>query len=224
MAAARPPSRAPLPLPRPYQRTRTRIRSPDSDELLGLDGERALPRAEPISHHLDESVVAVGLRSGRPCRSTPSSCPESKRSCGSSRRAPTPRRGSSSFSSGSGTLDGVAAPDQNGADHPGGEEAVIDHARASTERRAASSPGWWTLPWKSAITPSSGLRGSVGTQRDLAELLRDPGERGREAEAESSSGIGAVIRSTVLEESAITTNSRPWRRRSSRACGRRHRP
>src|SRR4029450_4507218 len=31
-----------------------------------------------------------------------------------------------------------------------------------TARRAASSPGSCTLPWKSAITPSSGLRGVSG--------------------------------------------------------------
>ena len=87
----------------------------------------------------------------------------------------------SSFSSGSGTLDFVAPPDQDGADHPGGEEAVIDHA-GHDGQAGGELAGLVDLAVEVGDHAVVGAGGSVGTQRDLAELLRDAGQRGGEAE------------------------------------------
>ena len=72
----------------------TRIRSPPLIELVGLDGDRALPGAEPVAHHVDESLVAVGLDRPRPCRTSRASCRGRRCRCASSHRRPTPVKGS----------------------------------------------------------------------------------------------------------------------------------
>ena len=99
-------------------------------------------------------------------------------------------------------------PGRSGPGRPSPTGRGRDRPRPASPRggrraRRARAP----CPRKSAITPPSGLCGVSGrssTSPSSAEIRASVEAR---PNADSSSGIGAAILSTVFEESAITTNS-----------------